>query len=106
MAELDRQLSQESAQAGHLQLSALTSAKRRKETENYIDIAVREICELGMEVDDLACLQHQQKVESEPCQKVSRCTSHTCKGRCAISPAKLARQYPTNMHMYEVIEGG
>ena len=94
MAELDRQLSQESAQARHLQLSASTSAKRRKQTENDIDIVIREMCELGMEVDDLACLQHQQKVESEPCQKVSRCTSHTCNGCCVINPAKLAIQYP------------
>ena len=78
MAELDNQLSQESARARDLQLSAFASARRRKETKNEIGIIIREICELEMEVDDLTCLQHQQNPESEPCQKVSCCTSHTC----------------------------
>lgn len=76
MAELDQQLSVESARARDLKLSAHTSAKKRKDIKTEIDVLIREICEREMEAEDLACIYPRHH---SSCKKVAQ---HDLSGCC------------------------
>ena len=73
---LDRQLANEDAIARDLQLSALNSARRQEVVEKEVQVLIGQICELEMEIEDLACLNPQEEIDASSQQRVIHSEDH------------------------------